>query len=145
MKHQFRKWLAAAGILCFVLAFFQAVIGFFPSLSLYFGAPEILVDNIYALTVVSLFVALILLLFGFYAISGAGYIRPLPWLKPILIAICGIFIVRGFLLIPEALAVMEILQFPVPVEPRFIFFSLGSMVVGMFFLAGIRGGWNSFL
>ena len=74
MKY-FKQRLTLAGIICFVLAVFQVVIGFFPSLSLYFGAPEALVKNIFALIVVSLFVAGVLVVFGLYALSGAGSIR----------------------------------------------------------------------
>ncbi len=56
----------------------------------------------------------------------------------------SIYILRGLLLIPELLVVMELLQSPIPVAPRFIFFSIGSLFIGVIFVMGIRGGWNSF-
>jgi hypothetical protein len=79
----FKQMLKSAGIICFGIALFQVVIGYSPSLSLYFGAPEALVKNIYALIFISFLVAGILTIFGFYALSGAGYIRRLPLLKQI--------------------------------------------------------------
>jgi hypothetical protein len=42
----FKQTLRSAGIICFGIALFQVVIGCSPSLSLYFGAPEALVENI---------------------------------------------------------------------------------------------------
>jgi len=136
--------LVLSGVLCFVMAIFQIIIGFSPSLSLYFGAPEILTKNIYMLILVSFVVAGILCIFGLYAISGAGYIRALPWLKQVLLLTSGIFILRGLLIIPEFLVVMGVLQSSIPVAPRFVVFSIGALVIGFVFIAGTIGGWNSF-
>ncbi len=66
--NNFKQLLKSAGIICFALALFQVIIGFFPSLSLYFGAPEALIKNNYALILVSLLVSGILAIFGFYAV-----------------------------------------------------------------------------
>lgn len=139
----FKQKLALAGIICFVLALFQVVIGFSPSLSLYFGAPEALVKNIFALIVVSLFVAGVLAVFGLYALSGAGSIQKLPLLKPGLVVISCIFIIRGFLLLPELLVVVGVFHVSIPVAPRFVIFSLGSLLIGIIFIAGTIGGWSS--
>ncbi|MCF6248312.1 MAG: hypothetical protein L3J69_13265 [Desulfobacula sp.] len=140
----FKHMLVLSGVLCFVLAIFQIIIGFSPSLSLYFGAPEVLAKNIYMLILVSFVVAWILGIFGLYAMSGAGHIRALPWLKPALLLISGIFILRGLLIIPEFLVVMGLVQSSIPVAPRFVVFSIGALVIGFFFITGTIGGWNSF-
>lgn len=113
-------------------------------MSLYFGAPEALVNNAYMLILVSFLVAGILKIFGLYAMSGAGFIRALPCLKPVLLVISAIFILRGLLVIPEFLVVMGVVQISIPVAPRFILFSTGSLVLGFFFITGTIGGWNSF-
>jgi hypothetical protein len=139
---KFKQILVVAGGLSFAVAFFQAVIGFSPSWSLYFGAPDALVTNIYILILVSLLIAGIIAVFGLYAISGAGYIRTLPWLKQILIVISGIYILRGLLLVPELLVVMGVLDIPIPVAPRFVVFSVGSLLIGLIYLSGTIGGWN---
>lgn len=141
---RFKNMLLVSGVLCFVIALFQIIISFSPSLSLYFGAPEALVSNIYALILVSFAVAGILTIFGLYAISGAGYIRALPWLKQVLTAISVIFILRGFLIVPEFLVVMGTLKCSIPVAPRFVAFSIGSLVMGFFFITGTIGEWRSF-
>ncbi len=136
--------LVISGTLCFAIALFQIIIGFSPSLSLYFGAPEALVKNAYMLIFVSFLVTGILTIFGLYALSGVGFIRALPGLKPGLLVISAIFILRGLLVIPEFLVVMGVVQSSIPVAPRFILFSIGSLVLGFFFITGTIGRWNSF-
>ncbi|MCB9481614.1 MAG: hypothetical protein H6680_07330 [Desulfobacteraceae bacterium] len=134
-----RTILLSAGIISFILSIFQAAIGFSPSLSLYFGAPEALADNIFLLIAVSLFIAVFLAVFGFYALSGAGYIRLLPWLRQMLFFISALFIIRGLMIIPEILVVTKVMQSSVSVAPRFIVFSTGSLVIGLIFLFGTLG------
>lgn len=141
---KFKRILALAGVLSFAVSLFQAAIGFSPSLSLYFGAPEALATNLYALIIVSLFIAAIIALFGLYAISGAGYIRTLPWLKQILVVISGIYILRGLLLVPEIFVVFGIFDISIPVAPRFVVFSIGSLLIGLIYLIGTIGGWHTF-
>ena len=141
---KFKHILVLSGVLSFGVALFQIIISFSPSLSLYFGAPEALVGNIHALIAVSFLVAGILGIFGLYAISGAGYIRSLPWLKQMLVVISSIYILRGLLLIPEILVVIGVFQISIPVAPRFVVFSAGSLAMGLLFISGTIGGWNSF-
>ena len=136
--------LVISGTLSFALAVSQIIIGFSPSMSLYFGAPEALVNNSYMLILTSFLVAGILTIFGLYAMSGAGFIRALPWLKPVFLVISSIFILRGLLVIPEFLVVMGVIQSSIPVAPRFIAFSIGSLMIGFLFITGTIGGWNSF-
>ena len=142
--NRFRRMLIVSGVLSFTLAVFQIIIGFSPSMSLYFGAPEALARDVYALIFASFFVAGILVVFGLYALSGAGYIRPLPWLKQVLLAISGVFLLRGLLIIPEFLAVIGVVKTSMPSAPRFMVLSIGSLLMGFFFLTGTIGGWKSF-
>lgn len=46
----------------------------------------------YALTVI---VASFFIGFGLYALSGAGDLRPLPFLRSVIVAIAGIYLLRG--------------------------------------------------
>lgn len=140
---KFKQMLVLSGGFSFAIAIFQIIIGFSPSLSLYFGAPESLVRNIYALIIVSILIAGLLVIFGLYAISGAGYIRALPFLKQVLVMISGIYILRGLLVIPEVLVVIGAIQSSIPVAPRFIVFSIGSLLIGFFYISGTVYGWNS--
>lgn len=141
-KHS--QMLVISGVLCFGIALFQIAIGFSPSLSLYFGAPEALVVNNFYLITVSLIIGTILGIFGLYAISGAGYIRTLPWLKLMLAIISGIFILRGLFVIPEGLVVAGVIESSIDVAPRFVAFSIGSLLIGIFFVTGTIGGWRTF-
>ena len=138
-----RRLLESGGIICFLLALFQAVIGFSPSLSVYFGAPESLVQNIYALLSASLFIAGLLVLFGFYAFSGAGRIQKLPFLKQALIVIGVVFILRGLFIIPNILVIMGKIETSIQVPARFVFFSIGSLLVGILFTIGVAGSWKT--
>ena len=51
-------------------------------------------------TVVTLFIACVLFIWALYALSGAGAIRRLPLLRPILTAITAVYLIRGFALLP---------------------------------------------
>lgn len=140
--NKFEQILLLASLLSFSIALFQAIIGFSPSLSLYFGAPETLVTNNNLLIIVSFLVAGILTVFGFYALSGSGRIRPLPWLKQVLALISGIYILRGLLLVPEFLVLIGVFHISIPIAPQFFIFSLGSLLIGLIYLTGTIGGWN---
>lgn len=139
-----KRILVFAGVLSFAVALFQTAIGFSPSLSLYFGAPEALVKNICALIIVSLSIAAIIAVFGLYALAGAGCIRTLPWLRQILVMISGIYILRGLLLVPELIVVFGMYDISIPVAPRFVVFSFGSLLTGLLYLIGTVGGWHTF-
>ncbi|WP_300672782.1 hypothetical protein [Desulfoluna sp.] len=142
--NNFKPILVFSGALNFLFAIFQVVISFSPSLSLYFGAPEALVVNSCLLIFVSFIIAGIVAIFGLYAISGAGYFRPLPWLKPMLVVICCVYLLRGLMLIPECLVVAGVMQASIPIAPRFVVFSAGSLLFGLLFVMGTVGGWKTF-
>jgi len=137
-----KKIFLLAGILSFSAALLHALIGFSPKLSLYFGAPEALVENIYLLIIACLLISVILILFGIYALSGAGYIRKLPWLKQMLAVISSIYIFKGLLFIPELMVVLGLMNTSIPVAPRFVVFSLVSLLIGLFYLLGTMKAWN---
>ncbi len=140
----FKHILVAAGVLSFAVALFQMTIGFFPSLSIYFGAPESLAENPWNLIIVSFSIAAILAVCGIYALSGAGSIRPLPWLRPILVMISGFYILRGLLLVPELLVVIGIIDSSIQVAPRFVVFSIVPLLIGLLYFLGTVGGWRTF-
>ncbi len=144
MKNNYKQYLMAAGTLCFLAALFQAVIGFFPSVSLYFGAPEELVESPPVLICASLLVSVLLVGSGLYALSGAGRIQSLPWLRQTLLIISGVFILRGVAFVPEILVLMGLQNAAIPVPPRFAVLSAISLLMGLIFITGTIGGWTSF-
>ncbi|WOE76030.1 hypothetical protein [Alterisphingorhabdus coralli] len=104
----------------------------------FFGAPEDLIlayengDN--RLIWVTLFITLILSIWGLYALSGAGRIVRLPLLGLGLVTIAGIYLLRGLLLIPAMLYV------PYP-EGAFDYWS--SAIVLIYAIVHIIGIWKS--
>ena len=132
------KLLILGGIICFILCLFQIAIGFSPSLSLYFGAPEHLVKNPNTLIFASISVGALLALFGLYAFSGAGKFVKLPYPKQIVIGIGVVFLLRGSLLFPELLVVFNVIESSIPIEQRFIYFSIGALIIGFIFLKGAK-------
>ncbi|MBA2883235.1 hypothetical protein HNR65_003597 [Desulfosalsimonas propionicica] len=96
------------------------------------------------LAIACILIGIILSIFGLYAISGAGYIRPLPWIKQVLAAISFLSILRGILFIPELMIVLGFLDVSLPVPSRYIVFSIGILLVGLLYLVGTIGGWRSF-
>lgn len=140
----YKQILLFVGILTIITALLHAAMGFSPSASLYFGAPEPLVQNSYILIVSCILIAIIIAIFGLYALSGAEYIRQLPWLKQILAAISSFLILRGILFIPELMIVFGLLEVSFPVAPRYVVFSLGILGIGLLYLVGTIGVWRSF-
>lgn len=76
--------------------------------------------------------ALILFFWAAYAFSGAGIISPLPLLKPALISISVIYLVRGLALIPAS-----IFQ-PDRIDSLIIWSSLVCLVIGLSYAIGTR-------
>lgn len=140
----YKRLLNAAGFICFCLSVFQALIGFFPSLSLYFGAPEVLVEKYSALLLVSFLVSGLLALSGLFALSGAGTIQKLPVLKQALVLISLVFVVRGLLIVPEILLAAGLIDISIPVAMRFVVFSGVSLMIGLMFITGTVGRWHLF-
>lgn len=56
---------------------------------------------------VTLGIAGILFLWGAYALSGAGVLAPLPFLKFALVAISGVYMVRGLVIVPLVLLAVD--------------------------------------
>lgn len=51
-------------------------------------------------TLVTLGIAGVLFVWGLYAFSGAGLLPPLPLLKPALLLISGVYLIRGLAFVP---------------------------------------------
>lgn len=77
-------------------------------------------------------IALMLFFWGIAAFSGAGLITPIPWLRPILMVIAGIYLLRGVAIIP-------LLFFaPQRIDTFMIVTSAISLIIGLSYAAGIR-------
>jgi len=80
---------------------------------------------------VTIAVAVVFFVFGLYAFSAAGFIRPLPFLKLIVILITAIYILRGIGgLIMDNDSFLSVL------------YSVVALVIGILFLIGTESKWR---
>lgn len=128
-----RLWLKVAAGLSFSMAACQAVISVWPAAAEYFQAPPSLLNDRWRLFVVGGSAALIPLLFGLYALSGAGVIRRLPLLRTALIVVGSLFLLRGLFIIISVLVALGVLPGQLllaGVASHLVFLSAGLAFLG---------------
>ena len=136
-----KQSLTLAGCLSLAVAAFQFILTFSPTMCRYFGAPEELMTGDPLWLYVTSFAATALFaIWGLYGLSGAGRIRRLPLLRTGLLAIGGIYTLRGLLLIPLLLAVVGLVPAGGPVLPQALLASLVALSTGVLYLVGTLGG-----
>jgi len=134
--------LLFAGILSFCAAVFQLAISLVPKWSAFFGAGDALVSNPLVLLVLGLAVTVLLAIWGFYGLSGAGLIRRLPLLRLVIFLIGAVYIFRGLPILLKLLELVKILPPSGSMElPGFLVF-LGALTAGIFYWAGLAIGWK---
>ena len=129
--------LILAGILSFCAAIFQAVIAFVPEWSAAFGAGDALVSNSLLLLTLGLLVALLLVIFGLYGLSGAGVIRRLPLLRLGLLVIGLLYSMVGVNFIFQMLAMLGILPSAGLMPIYQLLVSFGALVAALAYLIGL--------
>lgn len=127
-----RLWLKIAAGLSFFMAICQTIISLSPAAAAYFKAPPSLLENRLQLFLIGEAAALILVIFGLYALSGAGTIPRLPLLRPGLIGISGLFLLRGLFFIISLLILLGILEGEILIQ--------GEISTLVFLAAGIAYG-----
>jgi putative oxidoreductase len=133
--------LIFGGIMSVLAAFLHiAIIIGGPEWYLFFGAGEKMAtlagQGSLVPTVSTLGIFTVLFIWGIYAFSGAGFIKKLPFLKPALLIISGIYLIRGLALFPVWI-----------VKPEFIsglhvWSSLACLVIGFSYAIGTRRVWS---
>jgi hypothetical protein len=103
-------WLKGAAGLSFFMAICQTVVSISPAAAAYFRAPPPLLENHLQLFLIGEGAALILVIFGLYALSGAGSIPHLPLLRLGLIGISSLFLLRGLFFIVSLLIFLGVLE-----------------------------------
>jgi hypothetical protein len=124
-----RLWLKAAAGLSFFMAICQTVISLSPAAAAYFEAPPSLLENRVQLFLVGEAAALILVIFGLYALSGAGSIPRLPLLRLGLIGISSLYLLRGLFFIVSLLILLGALEGQILIQ--------GEIATLIFLAAGI--------
>lgn len=105
----------------------------------FFGAGEQMAQmaeagHIYP-TIVTLVIVILLTIWSLYALSGAGVILRLPFLRLALCLIAAIYLMRGIAFIP----LMP--MFPGNSVTFWVVSSITSFVFGLFYALGIRQSW----
>ena len=134
--------LILAGVLSFCAAIFQAVIAFVPEWSATFGAGDALASNPPLLLTLGLLVALVLVIFGLYGLSGAGIIRRLPLLRLGLLAIGLLYSLVGINFIFQVLAMLGILPSAGSMPIYLLLVSFGALVAALAYLIGLAANWK---
>jgi hypothetical protein len=133
--------LILAGVLSFCAAIFQAVIGFVPDWSAAFGAGA-LASNPPLLLALALLVALLLVIFGLYGLSGAGLIRRLPFLRLGLLAIGLLYSLVGINFIFQVPVILGIVPSAGPIPIHIVLVSFGALVAALVYLIGLAISWK---
>jgi hypothetical protein len=105
-----RLWLKTAAGWSFFMAVCQTVISISPAAAAYFQAPPPLLENRLRLFLFGESAALIMVIFGLYALSGAGSIRRLPLLRLGLAGISSLYLLRGLFIILTGLELLGFLK-----------------------------------
>ena len=135
-----RLWLKIAAGLSFFMALCQTVISISPAAAAYFQAPPSLLENRMQLLLIGEGAALVLVIFGLYALSGAGSIRRLPLLRLGLTGISSLFLLRGLFFILTALALLGILKGEILIQGAIS--DLVFLAAGITFAVGTVLNWK---
>jgi hypothetical protein len=134
-------WLIGAAGFSIFMAICQTVISVSPAAAAYFQAPPGLLENRVQLFVVGEGAALILVIFGLYALSGVGSIPRLPLLRLGLIGISSLFLLRGLLFIPSVLIILGILEGEILIQG--LISSLVFLAAGIVYALGTVLNWRA--
>ncbi len=142
-KKQIIAFKIAAICLFTIAALHIAIIIGGPAWYIYFGAGDKMADmatsGSWYPVWITLFVTLIFIIMGLYALSGAKIIRKLPLLRTGLFTIAAIFILRGLAVLHQTIWHF---QNPASVPIRDIVFSIVALIIGILYAYGIVGRWK---
>lgn len=135
--HTIRWAFGLAAVSTVLIATYQVVLGFNADWARAYGAPPALLQDDTRLLLGSLLMSAILGGCGVYALAGAGYLRPLPLLRPVLLTIGLVFVLRAVAL-NEAVAVsLHWLQGDSSRPTEKVIASTVALVTGLLYLVGV--------
>jgi len=139
-----KAWFLAGGSVSFLISLLHLVIIFIGTSAYnYFGAGEEMVSmsekGMPIPAIVTAGIAAVFFLFGLYAFSAAGKVRPLPATKVLLTIITIIYLFRGLAFVFELVIVVFRNDFPA----HHLAFSFVALVAGLIHLTGLRREWRS--
>ncbi len=116
------------------MAIIQSVISVWPAAAAYLKAPPALLQDRWQLFLWGEAAALVLVVFGLYALSAAGTIRRLPLLRLGLTGISALFLLRGLFFILTILILLGITEGQLLIQGEistFVFLAAGlSYAIG---------------
>lgn len=142
------RWLIAGGLLTGIAALLHlGIIVGGPDWYRFFGAGEGMAQlaargSLYP-TVVTSGIAIVLGVWALYAFSGAGVVRQLPFLRPILALIAVVFLARGVLGVPAVL--LADTPYAIELKGRMTFMVVSSAIclgLGLCYAVGAAGLWR---
>jgi len=108
---------------------------------LYFGAAdlaELASRGSPAPTFLTSFLTAAFIIFGLYALAGAGVIRRPPLVRGVLVAVGAVYTLRGLVVVLDVVRLSRGAGYPV----RQTVFSAVSLVIGLLYLAGVTSRWH---
>ncbi len=127
-------WLLIGGYFSLAFAVFQISGIFWPVSGIrYFGGPvQLRVEHFFLYSLLCVVVGIGAAVFGAYALSGAGQIRRLRWLRTTLTGVTVIYLLRGLMAFTQLAFIIKH-----PGLWRFELFSVISLTVGLVHLVGV--------
>lgn len=135
-----KSWLKVAAASSFFMAICQTVISLSPAAAAYFRAPPPLLENRWRLFLVGEAAALVLVIFGLYALSGAGSIRRLPLLRVGLVGISSLYLLRGLFFILSVLIILGVLDGEILIQGEIS--TLVFLAAGIVYAIGTVVNWS---
>lgn len=136
MRADARGLLIVASFLSFgIAALHIVIIGVGSPAYLYFGAggmAQLAAQASWAPALVTWGITAVLVVFGLYALAGAGVVRSLPFLQAGIMVIGSIYTLRGLVVVLDLVRLSRGAGYPV----RQTVFSAVSLGVGLVYLAG---------
>jgi hypothetical protein len=136
-----RLWLEGAAGISFFMAACQFAIAVWPAAAEYFQAPPALLNDRVRMLLIGGGAALIPLIVGLYALSGAGVIRRLPLVRTVLVGIGSLFLLRGMFIILTLMVILGVR--PGPISPVAVASHLVFLAAGVLFLGGAVLSWRN--
>ncbi len=135
-----RTWLKVAAGWSFFMAACQTYISLSPTAAAYFRAPAPLLTDRWLLFVVGEAAALIMAVFGLYALSGAGSMRRLPLLRLGLVGISSLYLLRGLFFVVSLLIILGILEGEILIQGEIS--TLVFLAAGIAYAVGTGLNWG---
>jgi hypothetical protein len=137
-------WLVVAGLLSCLVSVLHALIIFGGApWYRFFGAGDAMASSAQrgsiVPTLVTASLCIVFLVWSIYAFSGAGILRPLPFLSPALAGIAAIYLFRGALLVPTLFGIVPVRNLPSikPHDAFTVWSSLISFGIGLAYAIGL--------